>query len=319
MQIRPEEIPLVARLVDELCGIVLDGSKGYLIENRLLALAEELRAANFSDFCRKVRAAADPTLRLRIIDAITTQETLFFRDASPFDALRHKVLPELIDAKSHTVFPKRLRIWSAGCSTGQEPYSLAMLLWELLGDPFLWDVSILATDISNSAIKTASTGRYAAHEIQRGMPAELLRKYFHQEAGGWRVHDNLRALVTFQRRNLLEPFGSLGPFDVIFCRNVAIYFEPQARRDLFIRLADRLTPEGALFTGSSEMLNECGPQFVPLHHCRTVFYQPQRKPPPPIRVPAGVPLAAGPAAGGQRPLYSEPLRAANASPPRVPA
>lgn len=276
MRVRPEDIPAVSKLVADLCGIVLDDSKGYLIESRLSGLAEAAGCADFAEFARKVRFANDRSLQNQVIDAITTQETLFFRDNAPFEALQHKVLPELIDAKARSPFPKRLRLWSAACSTGQEPYSIAMVLWELIPDVASWDVSILATDISDAAIKHASMGRYGKYEIQRGMKPNLLAKYFHEEVDGWRVRDSLRSLVVFQRRNLLEPFSTLGPFDVIFCRNVAIYFDPATRRSLFLRLTDRLTPDGTLFAGSSESLSELGAQFLPLHHCRTVYYQPKK-------------------------------------------
>ncbi|MEA1951281.1 MAG: CheR family methyltransferase, partial [Planctomycetota bacterium] len=154
MQVTPEEIPAVARLVDELCGVVLDESKGYLIDSRLGSVAEEAGCANFGEFCQKARASR--TLQNQIIDAITTQETLFFRDNSPFEALKHKAAPELIDAKAATPFPKRIRIWSAACSTGQEPYSIAMTLCELLPDALSWDINILATDISDTAVAQAS-------------------------------------------------------------------------------------------------------------------------------------------------------------------
>jgi chemotaxis protein methyltransferase CheR len=277
VEVRPEEIPAVAQLVHQLCGIVLDASKGYLIEGRLSSLADAAGCASFSDFCRTIRTANDPALRNRVIDAITTQETLFFRDESPFEALRHRVLPDLIDSKAGAPFPKRIRIWSAACSTGQEPYSIAMALCESIPDIFAWDINILATDISNAAIKHASAGRYAKHEIERGMKPQLLLKYFQEERDHWRIRDSLRALVAFRHRNLLEPFATLGPFDVIFCRNVAIYFDPATRRDLFLRLTDRLTTDGTLFVGSAESLTDLGPAFVPLHHCQAVYYQPKKR------------------------------------------
>ncbi len=276
MPVTTEDVLEVARLVKELCGVALDDTKGYLIESRLSALADEAGCADYQQLCRQA-IAGDRALRTQIIDAITTQETLFFRDSSPFEALKHKALPESIDAKAGELFPKRIRIWSAACSTGQEPYSIAMVLSELIPDIHTWDVNILATDISDEAIARASRGHYREHEISRGMQPGMLSKYFFQEANGWRVKDELRALVRFQRRNLLKPLTDLGTFDIIFCRNVAIYFEPQARRNLFLRLAERLTPKGYLFVGSSESLSDLGPQFAPQHHCRTVFYQPNAR------------------------------------------
>jgi chemotaxis protein methyltransferase CheR len=278
MKVTDKEIPIVAELVEQLCGIVLDSSKGYLIESRLGSLAESNGCANFTEFCQKAKYNGCRQLQGQIIDAITTQETLFFRDTSPFEALQHKAIPEMIDAKTGTAFAKRLRIWSAACSTGQEVYSIAMTLRELIPDILKWDVKIIGTDISDSAVKHASMGHYAQHEIQRGMKPALLQKYFTEVKDGWKVKDDLRFLATFQRRNLLEPFNDLGSFDMIFCRNVAIYFDADTKRNLFRRLTHQLASYGYLFVGSSESLTDIGPEFVPQYHCRSVFYQPNKKP-----------------------------------------
>jgi chemotaxis protein methyltransferase CheR len=275
MQITTREIPAVAQLVHKLCGVALDETKGYLIDSRLGGLVGEAGCASFSDLCEK--AHGNKSLELNIIDAITTQETLFFRDESPFEALKHKAIPEAIDARASTPFPKRLRIWSAAASTGQEAYSIAMTLSELLPDIQSRDVDILATDISDSAIMQASLGRHAKHEVQRGMTSQMLSKYFQQEADGWRVKEALRSMIRFDRRNLLQPMTGLGPFDIIFCRNVAIYFNEDVKRDLFNRLSERLTPDGYLFVGSSESLANLDPRFIPQHHCRSIFYQPNRQ------------------------------------------
>ena len=283
MQATPDDVLAMSRLVQDLCGLMLDASKGYLIESRLGAIAQATGCATFAELAYRARTATDRTLKNQIVDAITTQETLFFRDESPFDALQHKVLPDLIDRKAGTAYPKRLRIWSAGCSTGQETYSIAMTLCEAIPDVFLWDLNILGTDVSNAAVRQASMGRYTQYEIQRGMKPHLLARYFRQEAGNWKVKDELRAMITFGHRNLLEPFADLGPFDVIFCRNVAIYFDPQTQRALFLRLADRLTPSGGLFVGSSECLLDLGPRFLPQHYCRASYYMPQMPAPPAVK------------------------------------
>jgi len=276
MEVTGEDIKVISRLVDDLCGIVLDETKGYLIKSRLTRIAEETGCTTFSELYYKVRYAHDKTLQTKIIDAITTNETLFFRDTTPFEAMRHKVIPDLIDEKAGTAYPRRLRIWSAACSTGQEPYSMVMVLHELLPDAVKWDIQITATDISDAAIRQASLGRYNEMEISRGMQPQLLAKYFNREPNGWKVKDEVRGLVAFRRINLLEPFVGLGPFDIVFCRNVAIYFSPEARRSLFLRLADTLTPSGYLFVGSSESLTDLGPRFTPHQHCRSVFYRPNR-------------------------------------------
>ncbi len=277
MQVTPEDLQFVAELVDQLCGVMLDETKGYLVESRLGQLAGEHGCASYRELCLRARTSGDRALQQKIINAITTQETLFFRDSSPFDALQHKVLPDLIDAVVRNRGARKLRFWSAACSTGQEPYSLAMVLRETIPDFASWNLSILATDISDAAIAQASRGCYAAHEIDRGMRASLLPKYFKSQPGGWRVNDEIRGMVSFQRRNLLQPFTELGTFDVIFCRNVAIYFDAARRRDLFLRLTDRLAPGGTIFVGSSESLLDLGPRFAPRSHCRATYYQPHQK------------------------------------------
>ena len=247
---------------------MLDETKGYLVESRLGQLARDRGCATYRDLCLRARATGDRGLQQKIIDAITTQETLFFRDGSPFDALQHRILPDLIDACRRGA--ARSAEGQSGCDSGRPPaaparslISLAMVLRETLPNFASWDLSILATDISDAAIAQASRGRYAAHEIDRGMRASLLPKYFTPQPGGWQVKDEIRGMVSFQRRNLLQPFTELGTFDVIFCRNVAIYFDAARRRDLFLRLAERLAPGGAIFVGSSESLLDLGPRFAP--------------------------------------------------------
>jgi chemotaxis protein methyltransferase CheR len=187
-------------------------------------------------------------------------------------------LPELLDAKAKTTFPRRLRIWSAACSTGQEPYSIGMTLNELIPDIHAWDISITATDICDAAIKQASTGVYTAFEVERGMKPRYLDRYMARHEKGWRVRDEVRALIQFQHLNLMTPFSNMGPYDIVFCRNVAIYFTPDGRRDLFLRLAKAMTRDGYLFVGCAESLADIGPQFAPHHHCRSMFYRPNLAP-----------------------------------------
>jgi chemotaxis protein methyltransferase CheR len=275
MKVTSNDLVAVSRFVRKLCGLVLDDSKGYLIESRLRSIAEDAGCSSYEELCHK--AQANLALQSQVIDAITTQETLFFREQASFNALAHKAIPEAIDARADTPFPKRLRVWSAACSTGQEPYSIAMVLRGLLPDVDSWDVNILATDISVSALAKASKGRYTTQEIERGLDPKMLARHFQKESGGWRVKEELRYMIRFDRRNLLQSFTDLGPFDIIFCRNVAIYFDTDVRRDLFNRLADRLVPNGYLFVGSAESLDQLDPRFVPQLHCRSIYYQPNRR------------------------------------------
>ena len=166
-----------------------------------------------------------------------------------------------------------------------------MVLRETIPNLASWNVTILATDICDAAIAQASRGWYAAHEIERGMRGPLLAKYFQAKQGGWQVKDEIRGMVSFQRRNLLQPFTEVGTFDVIFCRNVAIYFDGPRRRDLFLRLADRLAPPGAILVGSSEWLLDLGPSFAPKNHCRATYYQPNLTAAVPARTTTSRPVA----------------------------
>ncbi len=272
----PEDILKVAELAMGLCGLVLDETKDYLIKSRLVPIIQAESLSSYSELVTKVRANGDAGLKTKVIDALTTNETLFFRDDSPFNALKFKALPEMIDAHANTAHPKLLRIWSAACSTGQEPYSMAMTIRDLIPDVDTWNINIKATDISDAAIKQASRGLYSDHEIGRGLDATRLSKYFERQGDHWKAKDELRSMISFASLNLLKPFDHLGTFDIIFCRNVAIYFSPEDQKGLFNRLADRLSPNGYLFVGSSESLSKFGPRFFPQHHCKTVFYQPNR-------------------------------------------
>ena len=276
MQLTIEEVNDVCDLIHDLCGVHLDEQKTYLIESRLKEFVDGDRFATYRSLVDHVRHSDDATLRQQVVDAITTQETHFFRDSSPFEALKHKALPDVIDQKESTPGQKSIRVWSAACSTGQEPYSIAMTIFELLSGAGDWNIHLLATDISNSAIAKASRGVYAEHEIERGLPADLKNRYFQRDGSRWAVDDRIRSMVAFKQRNLHDSFAGLGKFDIIFCRNVAIYFTPDARRSLFERIASSLTPAGFLFVGSSELLTDLGGPFQPQSHCRSVFYQPNR-------------------------------------------
>lgn len=268
------DIDAVCDLVDALCGIYWDASKSYLIEARLAALLRSSNSANYTELVKKVRAGATPGLQDQVIDAVTTNETLWFRDTSPFEALRHKVVPEVIDSKSGSLNPRRLRIWSAAASTGQESYSIAMAIADVLPDFETWDVQIYGTDISPAAVAHARAGRYNRLEVSRGLDVSYRDKYFVDQGDHWLVRDAIRRTCKFDVRNLHQPFTGLGPFDIVFCRNVAIYFTPEDRRSLFERMAATLAPTGWLFVGSSESLSDLGARFAPQEHCRATCYQP---------------------------------------------
>lgn len=272
MQLRPDELPLVCDLVRELCGIALDDGKTYLIENRLSAICEKYKMASFTELVALVRNQ-NQEARAELIDAISTHETLFFRDSSLFQALKFKVLPELLDAKENSR-RKDLRIWSAACSTGQEVYSIAMLLKELeIGND--WNVSIIGTDISDKAVARAQAGVYADHEVQRGLDNPRLFRFFDKHEKNWRVTSEIRRWCKFQTHNLLKRAVGMGPFDLILCRNVLIYFDAEAKRQVVSLLVEQLDPAGYFIVGGSENLMEYGPQYTPHSHCGGVFYQPK--------------------------------------------
>lgn len=274
IKLLPEEHKALAAYIYAICAVSLDQSKAYLMEGRLGRLVEEAGCGTFTGLVERAKSEPSRTLERRIIDAITTNETLFFRDTAPFDLLRHKIVPEMIDRRAKTG-AARIRIWSAACSTGQEIYSIAILLKELLGDPDRYGVRLVGTDISDQAVARASRGLYNATEIARGLSEPLRNKYFYsaQTRDGWQIRDEIRAMASFKHQNLMGDLSTLGKFDVIFCRNVAIYFSEADKISLFRRIERALEPNGYLVIGAMESLNGTGPQFESKRHLRSVYYQ----------------------------------------------
>jgi len=272
IKLLPEEHAALASYIYAICAVSLDQSKAYLMEGRLGLLVEETGCGSFRCLVERAKSEPGRALERRIVDAITTNETLFFRDTAPFDLLRHKIVPELIDRRARTG-ASWIRIWSAACSTGQEIYSIAILLKELLGDPDRYGVRLVGTDISDQAVARASRGLYNATEIARGLSEPLRDEYFAQTRNGWQIRDEIRAMAVFKRQNLMGDLSALGRFDVIFCRNVAIYFSEADKISLFRRIERALEPNGYLVIGSMESLNGVGPQFESKRHLRSVFYQ----------------------------------------------
>jgi chemotaxis protein methyltransferase CheR len=271
-KIRPEEIKVLSKYIYDVSGISIDASKAYLLETRFGKLMEEEGCRSYSEFYNKAKSDTLKSLEKRIINAITTNETLFFRDTSTFDLLRHKIIPDLIDTHSEKGI-KNMKIWSSACSTGQEIYSIAIVLKELFGTNSTHRIKLMGTDLSDAAVSQASAGTYNKFEIERGLPQEKLQRYFTPAGGNWKIKDEIRAMATFRQMNLMEPFVGLGKFDIIFCRNVAIYFTLQDRKKLFNKIADVLEPDGYLLIGSTESLTGICPRFIPKRHLRSVYYQ----------------------------------------------
>ncbi len=267
-----QDIDAICDLVHDLCGIYLDNSKDYLIESRLSKLLEDRRCNDYVDLSR--RANQDSDLQREIIDAITTNETLWFRDEAPFEALRHKIIPELIDAKQGTLNPRRFRIWSAACSTGQEAYSIAMAFADVVPDFEEWDLQIDGTDISPSAVARAREGIYNNLEVSRGLSQRYQSAYFLRDGNNLKVNEVLKNVCKFEVGNLLQPFEKQNYYDIIFCRNVAIYFTRDDRQSLFTKMQNSLVRGGWLFTGAGESMFDLGKNWKPFHHCRSTCYQP---------------------------------------------
>jgi len=270
------EFQLWASYVYSITRITLDATKGYLIETRLAALARETGSQTYKELLSKVTADGTGALKRKVIIAITTNETSFFRDTSPFEMLRHKIIPDLVDIRRKQAGAGRavtVRIWSAACSTGQEVYSTAIVCKETLPDPNKYDVRILGTDISDKVITQASAGKYTKLEIDRGFPPDKVGAYFQAEGTDYKVRDSIRGLATFKGINLLEPLSFPNKFDIIFCRNVAIYFSDADKRKLYDGLTRVLAPDGYLIIGSTESLTGICPRLEPKRYMRSVFYQ----------------------------------------------
>jgi len=274
IKIAPAELKIISQYIQQISGIYLDQSKSYLFETRLSSIAEAQGCTSYQELCQKAQREPSKKIEREIIDAITTNETLFFRDKGPFELLQHKILPEVIDARSSkSPLKPAIKIWSAASSTGQELYSIAIVLKELLRETSGYNLNLLGTDISEAAIVQASYGKYNRFEIERGLDKKFLQKYFTLFGDSWKIKDEIRAMANFRKLNLMQPFTSLGKFDIIFCRNVAIYFTLEDRKRLFNKLADSLADDGYLIIGSTESLTGICPQFVPKRHLRSIFYQ----------------------------------------------
>ncbi|MBT8227354.1 MAG: protein-glutamate O-methyltransferase CheR [Dactylosporangium sp.] len=247
MTLTAQEFAFISGLVRRDAAIVLEAGKEYLVEARLLPLARKAGISTVSEFVNRAQHRPEPEIHRKIVDALTTNETSFFRDNEPFTALTHHILPDLLRDRAST---RTLRIWSAACSGGQEPYSLAMLLQDAL--PAGWTCDIMATDISSEMLAKAEAGAFTQLEVNRGLPAPMLVRHFERVGAHWKVSVALRNVVTFKRLNLAAPLPPLGTFDVIFVRNVLIYFDIETKRSVLGQVSNLLRPDGWMFLGSAE-------------------------------------------------------------------
>jgi chemotaxis protein methyltransferase CheR len=231
--------------------LALTEDKIYLLESRLSNVQRKWMFGNLEEMTKDMRLTPDRRLVTEVVDEMMTNETLFFRDDRPFKYFRTNLLPAMIKAREGK---KTLRIWSAACSTGQEPYSIAMTLCESIPGLENWRIDILATDISETALAQASSGSFSQFEVQRGLPIQYVMKYFRQEGQSWKVSDKIRSMVKFENFNLMDRMERFGAFDIIFCRNVLIYFDEETKKKVLQSLARRLVPDSSLFLGGSETI-----------------------------------------------------------------
>lgn len=255
-------------LLQQRSGLSLTADKRYLAESRLGILCRRRGIADIEMLVRQLRISRDPALESAVVDAMTTNETLFFRDQTPFNLFRDVILPERLAANAAS---RSLRIWCAAVSSGQEAYSLAMLIDEFRERLAGWKIEILGTDISSDILERARTGTYSQFEIQRGLPIQMLLKHFQQHGDKWQVSQRIRSMVEFKQHNLLERNDQFGRFDVIFCRNVLIYFDVPTKVKVLEQLAPRLVPDGAFLLGVAETVLGLATKLICDPHHRGLY------------------------------------------------
>ena len=255
------------KLLKERSGLDLSADKQYLIESRLLPLARKAGLPGIPELVQKMKGGST-ALVTQVVEAMTTNETFFFRDKVPFDHFRDSIMREILQARAGR---KSVRIWCAAGSTGQEPYSLAMCLKEMGAALAGWRIEILATDLSQEVLEKSKAGIYSQFEVQRGLPIQMLVKYLKQNGELWQINADIRAMVQHRQLNLLHDFSQLGTFDVIFCRNVLIYFDQETKSNIFRRLAKALEPDGFLVLGAAETVVGLTEDFKPFADRRGLY------------------------------------------------
>ncbi len=263
----PLDYEFLRKLLKERSGLDLSADKQYLVESRLIPLARKAGLPGLPELVQKLKGSAE-ALTAEVVEAMTTNETFFFRDKVPFDHLKATILPELLQARAAR---RSLRIWCAASSTGQEPYSIAMCLKELGAALTGWRVEIIATDLSQGVLEKSRAGLFSQFEVQRGLPIQLLVKHFAQIGELWQLNADIRAMVQFRQLNLLQDFSHLGVFDIIFCRNVLIYFDQDTKTKVFSRLARMIEPDGFLMLGAAETVVGLTDAFKPYPDRRGLY------------------------------------------------
>jgi chemotaxis protein methyltransferase CheR len=265
--VTPPDYEYLRKLLKDHSGLDLSADKQYLIESRLLPLSRKHGLAGIGDLVQKMKAGSASHIS-QVVEAMTTNETFFFRDKVPFDHFRDTIMPEILKARAGR---RSVRIWCAAGSTGQEPYSLAMCLKEMSAAVAGWRIEIIATDLSQEVLEKSRSGIYSQFEVQRGLPIQLLIKYFKQTGEFWQINADIRAMVQHRQLNLLHDFSGLGGFDVIFCRNVLIYFDQETKIHIFNRLAKSLEADGFLVLGAAETVVGLTDTFKPYPEKRGLY------------------------------------------------
>ena len=249
-------------------GLIMEQSKRYLVESRVMPIVRREKLSGLDELVMLLQRGQSPKLAKDVIEAMTINETYFFRDKTPFDQFRSTILPKLLAARANE---KRLRIWSAAASTGQEGYSLAMIIEDIAAKVAGWKIEIVGTDLSDGVLDKARKGIYSQFEVQRGLPTTYLLRHFNQIGDSWQISDAMRSKVTFRQLNLLSDYASLGRFDIIYCRNVLIYFDAARKSDILTRMTRQLAPDGYVVLGASESLIGLKTDLVPHPEHRGLF------------------------------------------------
>jgi len=266
--VTPVEYDFLRKLLKERSGLVLSSDKQYLVESRLLPIVRKSGLASLSELVQRLKVPGAEALTVEVVEAMTTNESFFFRDKIPFDHFREAIMPTLLTARANQ---RRIRIWCAAASTGQEPYSLAMCLKEMAQQTAGWRIDILATDLSTEVLEKAKSGIYSQFEVQRGLPIQLLVKYFTQIGETWQIAPDIRSMVQYRSANLLADFGQFGMFDAVYCRNVLIYFDQPTKIDVLERIARVTERDGFLVLGAAETVVGLTDAFKPMPERRGLY------------------------------------------------
>ncbi len=264
----PESFTFLSQYVKDHSGLVLSKGKEYLLEHRLLPLARNHDLGTIDELVAALKNGGPARLGPAVVEAMTTNESFFFRDKTPFEQFESTIMPALLEARAQQ---RRLRIWCAAASTGQEPYSLAICIKEMSAKLLHWRTEIIGTDLSAEVLEKAKAGMYSQFEVQRGLPIQLLVKYFRQVGELWQIDAGLRAMVDYKPLNLMDNFSHLGKFDVVFCRNVLIYFDKETKTRVLDSIARQLAPDGYLVLGAAETVIGLSEAFRPLPAHRGLY------------------------------------------------